>query len=245
MFVGDTDGVRRCLLLAVGLVGLAGCDGGGVTPPAATPPTVEVETDPPTLPDTDPPETGAADTTATTEDEGPPIVLRGNGVGVFSFGAEVDEVIVGLTLRWGPPDGDSGWISAPDSSFGVCPGSEVRVVEWRGFRVYFSDGPTPHGPASRAHLFTWEYRAGDPAAPQPDPGGNRPPLATEAGISVGASVAELQRAYGDKLELFDSEEGGGPAFGVQLPDGGVYGFVTSVEPAGAVRSIIGGGGCGE
>ena len=186
----------------------------------------------------------AAATTATTEDEGPPVVLQGNGLGAVGFGAPVDEVIAGLTLRWGPPDTDSGWVGAPDSPYGVCPGSQVRVVGWNAFRVYFSDGPTPHGPAGRRHFFTWEYRAADPSAPRPDPGGNRPPLRTAAGVSVAASVAELQRAYGDRLELFDEEPG--PAFGVRLPDGGlVHGSLTSLDPRGLAVSLIGGGGCGE
>ncbi|HLF40253.1 MAG TPA: hypothetical protein VI854_02145, partial [Acidimicrobiia bacterium] len=213
---------------------------------------VGVDTVAPPLPDTDPPATATAPpvtgpaTTPVTGDEGPPVVLRGNGIGAFAFGAAVDPVIVGLTLRWGPPDSDSGWGPAASSPFGLCPGGEVRAVGWRGFDVLFSDGPTPHGPGGRRHFFTWEYRAASTDTPEPDPGGSRPPLQTEAGISVGSSVAQLQQAYGAKLELFEDEEGGGgSAFGVQLPDGGIYGFTTSNDPGGRVRSIIGGGGCGE
>lgn len=248
---------RIRVLLAAGLI-LVGCDGGGPSaqPPSSTTlasagidtevPTAPPETHPPETqpPATQPPATQPA-TTSTTEDEGPPVVLEGDGLGAHRFGAPVDEVIVGLTLRWGPPDRDSGWIPAGNSPFGVCPGNEVRVVEWRGFSVLFSDGPTPFGPAGRRHFFSWNYQAGDLDHPAPDPGGNRPRLTTPEGISVGATVADLQRAYGDKLELFDEEEGGGPSFGVQTADGGLFGSLTGVEPGGIVRTIVGGGGCGE
>ncbi len=210
------------------------------------PPETEPVTQPPVTqrPTTTAP-TSSAPTTSTTEDEGPPVVLEGDGLGAVRFGDDPDQVLAGLTLRWAPPDTDSGWVAAGSSPYGVCPGNQVRVVEWQGFRVFFSDGPTPFGPAGRRHFFTWEYRAADFDAPRPDPGGNRPPLHTAEGITIASTVADLQRAYGDRLELFDQEEGGGPAFGVQTADGGLFGFVTNVDPGGLVRSITGGGGCGE
>ncbi|MGH8998693.1 MAG: hypothetical protein ACRDY7_04815, partial [Acidimicrobiia bacterium] len=134
----------------------------------------------------------------------------------------------------------------PEQPFGAgCPGTRVRGVNWGQFYVLFSDGPTPHGPGGREHFFTWLYYADDPDDPRPDPGGNRPPLRTAAGITVAATVAELGAAYGTDLNLYDetTEEGvatGGPAFAAA----GVFGSLTSTEPAGRVRSIVGGGGCG-
>ncbi|HET9771234.1 MAG TPA: hypothetical protein VFS16_10120, partial [Acidimicrobiia bacterium] len=177
-------------------------------------------------------------------DEGPAVVLRGDGIGAFRFAAAPDEVMAGLTLRWGPPDADTGWIAAPDSPYGVCPGSVVRGVEWRGFTVLFSDGATPWGAAGSRHFFTWEYHVADPARPGPDPGGNRPRLETAGGVSVGVRVQVLQRAYGGALELFD-EPPRGPQFGVQTPEGGLFGSLTGLDPGGIVRSIVSGGGCGE
>jgi hypothetical protein len=58
------------------------------------------------------------------------------------------------------------------------------------------------------------------------------------------TVQALQAAFGDALELFD-EPPRGPQFGVQTPEGGLFGSVTSLEPSGIVRSIVSGGGCGE
>ncbi|HEV7862871.1 MAG TPA: hypothetical protein VGR20_09230, partial [Acidimicrobiia bacterium] len=119
--------------------------------------------------------------TTSTTDEGPPVVLKGDGVGAFIFGAEPDQVIAGLTLRWGPPDGDSGWVAPGSTAYGACPGTVVRAVNWRGFVVLFSDGATPRGQAGVRHFFTWEYQVDDPAHPVPDRGGNRPPLHTAQG----------------------------------------------------------------
>ncbi len=183
-------------------------------------------------------------TTGPATDEGPPVVLRGDGIGAFRFGANPDQVLAGLTLRWGPPDGDSGWIAARSSPYGPCPGTIVRAVNWRGFTVLFSDGATPRGTAGTRHFFTWEYQVDDPTRPAPDRGGNRPALSTANGVSVGATVQALQRAYGDRLELFD-EPPDGPQFGVQTPEGGLYGSLTSLDASGIARSIVSGGGCGE
>lgn len=190
--------------------------------------------------------TRPAPVTTGPDDEGPPIVLRGDGLGAFRFGADPDQVIVGLTLRWGPPDSDSGWISAGSAThapFGPCPGTVVRAVTWGSFAVLFSDGATPWGRAGTRHFFTWQYQVDDLTRPAPDPGGNRPALKTAEGASVGITVRKLQAAYGDRLELFD-EAPAGPQFGVQTAEGGLFGSLTGLDPAGIVESIVGGGGCG-
>lgn len=110
--------------------------------------------------------------------------------------------------------------------------------------MLFSDGATPRGPAGTRHFFTWEYQVDDPAHPKPDKGGNRPPLKTTAGVSVGATVKALQAAYGDRLELFE-EAPDGPQFGVQTSEGGLYGSLTSLDAGGVARTIVSGGGCGD
>jgi hypothetical protein len=191
---------------------------------------------------------GPAPSTTTTappdDEEGPPVVLRGDGIGAFRFGDNPDQVIAGLTLRWAPPDGDSGWTLARSSPYGACPGTVVRGVSWRGFTVLFSDGATPRGPAGIRHFFTWQYQVDDLSQPAPDPGAHRPALRTAGGVSVGVTVRALQSAYGDRLELFD-EPPDGPQFGVQTSEGGIYGSLTGLDPGGIVRTIVSGGGCGE
>ena len=188
--------------------------------------------------------TKPAPTTTAPDDEGPAVVLKGDGIGAFLFGSDPDQVIAGLTLRWGPPDGDSGWIAAGTSPYGPCPGSVVRGVNWRGFSVLFSDGATPRGQAGTRHFFTWQYQVEDLSHPAPDKGGNRPVLRTATGVTVGITVKLLQMAYGDRLELFD-EAPGGPQFGVQTSEGGIFGSLTGLDDAGIVRTIVSGGGCGE
>ena len=175
--------------------------------------------------------------------EGTPVVLKGDGIGAFIFGANPDQVIAGLTLRWGPPDGDTGWVAAGSTAYGACPGNVARAVNWRGFAVLFSDGATPRGPAGVRHFFTWEYQVDDPSHPALDKGGNRPPLKTANGVTVGVTVTALQKAWGQALELFD-EPPGGPQFGVETSEGAFYGSLTGTDPAGIVRTIVAGGGCG-
>jgi hypothetical protein len=211
---------------------------------STTVPSAGLDREPTGAPATTPSTAKSAPATTATTDEGPAVVLKGDGIGAFIFGADPDQVIAGLTLRWGPPDGDSGWIAAGSSPYGPCPGIVVRGVNWRGFTVLFSDGATPRGQAGTRHFFTWEYQVDNPARPAPDKGGNRPPLRTAKGISVGASVQALKAAYGDPLELFD-EPPDGPQFGVETPEGALYGSLTSLDPSGVVRSIVSGGGCAK
>jgi hypothetical protein len=251
------------LLLAAVLTagaGACGSDDGALNPPgsttsstAETPATETTAAAPP------PPATAAP--TPTTEspvvDDGPPVVLRGDGLGTtLRFGIKVDEILAGLTLRWGPPESDTGWVPAGSTPFGTCPGTVVRATGWGPFYALFSDGPTSFGPAGRRHFFSWDYEVANPADPRPDPGGNRPTLRTEAGVSVAATVSDLQAAYGGSLELFDDSTeadgdgqtgppGANPSFGVQTTNGGLYGSLTSLDAAGKVLTIIGGGGCGE
>ena len=175
--------------------------------------------------------------------EGVPVVLKGDGIGAFVFGANPDQVIAGLTLRWGPPDGDTGWVPAGTTAYGACPGNVARAVNWRGFAVLFSDGATPRGPAGVRHFFTWEYQVDDPNHPALDRGGNRPALKTANGVTVGITVARLAQVYGQALELFD-EPPGGPQFGVETSEGALYGSLTGTDPGGIVKTIVAGGGCG-
>ena len=233
-------------MVGLGALASAACDNEDGSTAPTSPPAV-IETVPPDAPaGPDPPP--SAPVTAPPEDEGPPVVLREDGLADnVRFGTRPDPIIVGLTLRWGPPEVDSGWLPAdsPGQPYGQdCPGTQVRSVSWGRFYALFTDGPSPHGPAGQHHFFSWVYLADNPPDPRPDPGGNRPRLTTATGISVGSTVAELQAAYGDKLNLYDetTEEGlatGGPGFAAA----GMFGSRTGLDPAGRVSRIVGGGGC--
>jgi len=193
--------MHRVLALLAGLLLIAGVGGGAVAllrvadrqdaqraaaraRATTTVPSAGLDRQPNGAPAVTPTTARPAPATTAPAGEGPAVVLKGDGIGAFIFGADPDQVIAGLTLRWGPPDGDSGWIAAGTSPYGPCPGNVVRGVNWRGFTVLFSDGATPRGQAGTRHFFTWEYQVDDPAHPAPYKGGNRPPLNTAQRISV-------------------------------------------------------------
>ena len=81
---------RIAVLLMAPLLLAGACDGDGDTaqPPSTTTlASTGIDTEVPTAPpETEPPTTQAPATTATTEDEGPPVVLRGDGLGAHRFG---------------------------------------------------------------------------------------------------------------------------------------------------------------
>ena len=193
-----------------------------------------------------PPARAPSTSTTDPDDEGPPVVLEGDGIGAFHFGAALDEVIAGLTLRWGPPDSDSGWIAPATLPTATARGRVVRGVEWRGFTVLFSDGATPLGHAGRRHFFTWVYQVDGPARrPAADPGGNRPPLQTAAGVSVGATVGDSRRPTARGAGAVRRSRRGPPVRGPDLRRAACSARCTGLDPGGIVRSIVSGGGCGE
>jgi len=101
------------------------------------------------------------------------------------------------TLRWGPPDGDSGWVALRPPT---APARDVvRGVNWRGSLVLFSTVPT-HEAGRTRHFFTWEYQVDDPAHPPPTRGGTGRRSKRRRRV-VGATV-KASSAYGDRLELF-------------------------------------------
>ncbi|MDQ3946010.1 MAG: hypothetical protein M3357_12840, partial [Actinomycetota bacterium] len=88
---------RIRVLLVTGLLVAGACDDGGTGAQPVSTTTMAgagIDTEVPTAPaETQPLATPPPDTTATTEDEGPPVVLRGDGLGAHRFGDDVDEVI--------------------------------------------------------------------------------------------------------------------------------------------------------
>src|SRR5207244_31858 len=190
---------------------------------ATTVPSAGLDREPNVLPPPAPTPTTAKPAPPTTTDEGPAVVLKGDGIGAFIFGADPDQVIAGLTLRWGPPDGDTGWVPAGTTTYGACPGNVVRAVNWRGFAVLFSDGATPPGQARVRPLFTWAYQVDDPAPPSPDHPGHPPPLPAATRLPPGATVAPLPPALpgsgpaGGGAEAARAARGRGRAAGGDRP----------------------------
>jgi hypothetical protein len=176
--------------------------------------------------------TTTATTTATTIPAGTALVLRNNGVGDAEFGADADEVIGYVRSILGQPTADSGWAD-PFSSFGVCPGTEVRGVTWGDLTLLFGDSSVVA--SGRRHFFTYSY--GPVFAAAIEPAG----LMTSNGLSVGSTVAQLRAAF-PLVVVNPGDDIFAPNFYI---DDNFTGFLSGTADTDTIQSITGGIGCGE
>lgn len=181
--------------------------------------------------------TSSSTTSSTTTTTLPELVLGADGVGGAGFGATPGEAIGFVTTVLGPPTEDSGWIEAFSSPYGVCPAPEVRGVHWGPFVLLFTRAATDFAGAGTDHLFSYYYTDNAPPAAG---------LGTAENIFVGSTRAELDAAYGARLEVFDD------VFGVMWHvdrDPGsqiaLSGFLSGPLATDHVETINGGIGCGE
>lgn len=251
--------VALTVSLSVGGV-VAGCSSDGVGTAESLPPiasTTTITTVPPTIAPTSPPTAAAttlapttvsvtlapASTTSSTivgetttstsiAPRGSSLILRDDGIGDAVFGADPDEVIAYISSILGRATGDSGWAD-PFSSFGVCPGTEVRGVTWGDLTLLFTDSSVIT--SGRRHFFTYDY--GPPFGSSIDPAGPR----TATGISVGSTVGELRAAYPTVIvnpadDIFEAN--------FYINDD-LTGFLTGADDSDLVLSFTGGISCGE
>lgn len=205
------------------------------TPPTTTPPTTA--TQPPSTTTTLAPTTTT--TPATTLAAGDPLVLIPGGFQTVPFGVEPDVAIGRVALAFGEPTDDTGWL--PSQDLGPCPGEFVRLVSWGELSVLFTDEVTPFAVPGARHFTSWLYTG--PAAPT-DAG-----LRTATGIGLGSSRADLEAAYGERLNVIEDDLFG-PSFRVDFEpdtDDVLYlsGALSDAGPAGVVIGLAGGRGCGE
>ncbi len=219
------------------------------TAPTTTAPTTT------TLPATTTPPTTTTSTTTTTPSPDPCafvddlqgplanfVFLGVDGIGVFTeFGGDAEETIQTLTCLLGEPDADSGYGDS-FSVFGTCPGSEVRGVRWGPLLTLYGDAQI-FGSEDR-EFYNWRYEAFE----SPD---TLELTFPETGIGLGATIPELQAAYGADLEIFQDDLTGGSAFVVGERDVGaitiplIFGTLTSDQPDATVQFIDVGFFCGE
>ena len=171
----------------VGAAALSGCSGSSSSSPPAT---TAASASAPVAPGTSAPATTAVPATtgasagvgstappATAPQPGPPrdlVELRGDGLGVVTFGDGADPTIAALTSIYGPPEVDSG-----DE---VQAGRRVRRVSFGPLVVTLTGDPG-------AEVFTgWSYR--------PSTGQVSAPLQTAAGAASGLSFDELVARVG-------------------------------------------------
>lgn len=183
--------------------------------------------------------TMAAETTTTTTAIGTPLALSDEGVQAgetwVPLGTVEDDAIAAVSVAFGAPTDDSGWVDA-FSVYGTCPGPVVRGVHWGGFVMLFTQAETDFWTEGVPHFFAYYYTA----AP--------PDLATTEGLVLGDTLATVEALYGGpKLEI--AEDPFNPTAGIWLYDlvgwTGMYGYADSQDPSGIISTINGGRGCGE
>ena len=209
---------RSALVLLVASALVAGCsddDPAGQASPPSTTTTAPVDT------------TSSESTTTTVEPAPSAIALRGDGLAVVDLGADPDVAVEAVIAELGEPTVDTGWESS-FSSYGTCPGRQIRGVEWDGLVLLFTDGETDHG--TGPHLFTWRVT------------GPSPPIATVEGLGYGATGADAEELYAGMVERVPAEEPF-PAF---LRIAGEGGQITAyLDDTDTITNLEAGTGCGE
>jgi hypothetical protein len=157
------------------------------------------------------------------------IALTTDGIGELAFGTPPDEAVEQLTEWLGAPD------EGPVDFFCQQTGEKVGDhYMWDGLVILMWDGG----------LNTWvvSTELGEPA----------PNVRLDVGVDIGSTVADLQRVFGDQLQLYDEEVPGAPpipAFVVNSTDDEdshkLVGSVTGHEPADRVEALRVGSPCPE
>ena len=176
---------------------------------------------------TEPAEPGATESTTTTAPESSALALRGDGLGVVDFGAPPDDAVAAVVAELGDPAQDTGW-EPSFSSYGTCPGEQIRGVEWGGLVLLFTDGDTAQG--SGEHLFTWRVDGAPPA------------VATATGLGWGATARDAEELYPDAVERVPAEEPF-PAFLEIDAEGGR--ITAYLDESDAITNLEAGTPCGE
>jgi hypothetical protein len=169
-----------------------------------------------------------------------PLVLTDRGlIGLATFGDPMAQVVRTLQEQLGPPDEEFVNQGNPEGNiFGICPGINGQYLRWGRLWLLFTEGKSDYG-NGRWHLFAYY-------AKQTAPPGGRPEPATERGVHVGSTVADLRAAYGRHVKIFPIEAPAGIGFRIGPPAGpAIDGLLTSSIAAGRVTELHGGQACGE
>ncbi|MGH8972010.1 MAG: hypothetical protein ACRD0C_02265 [Acidimicrobiia bacterium] len=156
------------------------------------------------------------------------VPLKPDGIGDLAFGAGEAETRAALTQAFGPPTFDE---TLPAEA---CPTGATRRLSWSDLAVLL--GP---GPGGGLTMVGWTYGTPDPPA--------TPALTTAEGIGVGATVAQLQSTFGDRVQVSEDQAAGVVRFSVQasryaLPLAGV---LSGPGDTATVRALYAGSYCGE
>jgi len=160
---------------------------------------------------------------------------------VLVFGASYVDARAPLDDTLGPPSLDTGTIET-FSSYGTCPGQDLRVLEYAGGALQLLFG-TPQG-GDRMTFDSWVLTNDGTPSVVPRASAFLGDVTT-FGLGVGTTVARLQAGLGESLTVNPGDELGGPTFRVADQSSGLFGRLTSTDASGTVTSVQGGPGCGE
>ncbi len=214
------------------------------TPPATpgpTPPPAATPTPDPTPAPTPDPTPAPTATPAPTPSLPAALVLSPKGLGDAKLGDEPAAVIEAISAVLGRPSLDGDW-EPSFSTYGTCPGTEIRPVGWGPLLLLFTDGPSAFAKTARPHLFEIRYAdqyAGEVHTSLPIP------VTTQLGITLGSTKADIKAAYGKNVAFDPENVAYPPAFHVgALGPGGVYGFLDETNDAARVTELGAGQPCG-
>lgn len=168
----------------------------------------------------------ANDTTTTSEAAAAQIVLRGDGLGVVDLGATPVDAIAAVTTALGQPTRDTGWESS-FSTYGTCPGEQIRGVEWDNLVLLFTDGDTAQGTGE--HLFAWRVTGAPPA------------LGTSKGLGYRATVADAEELYPGDVEVTEPDDPFPGFVEIALEGGRITGYLDGD----IITNLEAGTPCGE
>ena len=178
------------------------------------------------------PTTTVAGSTTTTIAAVQGLGIAHTGLGGALFGADPDAVVRYMSAILGSPTSDTGWVATSSLAPLVCRGTQARFVAFHDLQLFFSD---ESGYAKdRLHFAAFTY--GPATGDHIDPYG----LATDAGMKVGATVAEMKKAY-PKLGLNQpSQAHPYPGFSIRH---GLTGILTGLLDTDTVTGFVGGSAC--
>ena len=143
------------------------------------------------------------------------------------LGAPPGDAIAAVTSALGAPSKDSGWEPAA-SSYGTCPGTQIRGVEWGGLVLLFTDGTTKYGAGQ--HLFSWRVTGAPPA------------ISTALGLGFGATEADANELYPGLVQRTPAQDPFPAYLTILAPGGPITGYL---DAAGTITNLEAGVACGE
>jgi len=155
-----------------------------------------------------------------------------DGLGGALFGADVESTLRYVRAIIGAPTADTGWVDTTTLSGMKCRGTQARFVAFHDLQLFFSDDSGYAKGRLRFAAFKYGPATGDHI----DPYG----LATDAGMKVGATVAEMKKAY-PKLGLNQPTQARPyPGFSIRH---GLTGILTGLLDTDTVTGFVGGSAC--